>query len=224
MKGTPARRSYVAVVCGCLILPATVGSRQLPRRPIQYENGYVLLPGRYVIKVLARDTTTGRVGTYQTPFVVPNLVKETAQVPISSVVLSSQRVGLGDELFTVRQDAEVAALNPLVADGQKLLPSVTQVFSKSRELFVYLEAYQRGTTAMRPVVAVLSLYRGDEKVFETAPVPVVRRHAPEIKAVPVRVSIPLAGIDPGRYECHVTVLDPETQKAAFWRMPLAIVP
>jgi hypothetical protein len=47
---------------------------------------------------------------------------------------------------------------------------------------------------------------------------------PKSKAVPVRVSVPLAGIDPGRYECQVTVLDPETQKAAFWRMPLAIVP
>ena len=199
-------------------------AQQLSRRPIQYENGYVLLPGKYVIKVLARDTTTGRIGTYQTPFVVPNLVKETPQLPISSVVLSSQRVALGDELFTVRQDAEVAALNPLVVDGQKLLPSVTRVFSKSRDLFVYLEAYQRGTTAMRPVVAVLSLYRGDEKVFETAPVPVVGGMHPKSKAVPVRVSVPLAGIDPGRYECQVTVLDPETQKAAFWRMPLAIVP
>jgi hypothetical protein len=199
-------------------------AQQLSRRPIQYENGYVLLPGKYVIKVLARDTTTGRIGTYQTPFVVPNLVKETPQLPISSVVLSSQRVALGDELFTVRQDADVAALNPLVVDGQKLLPSVTRVFSKSRDLFVYLEAYQRGTTAMRPVVAILSLYRGDEKVFETAPVPVVGGMHPKSKAVPVRVSVPLAGIDPGRYECQVTVLDPETQKAAFWRMPLAIVP
>jgi VWFA-related protein len=199
-------------------------AQQLSRRPIQYENGYVLLPGKYVIKVLARDTTTGRIGTYQTPFVVPNLVKETPQLPISSVVLSSQRVALGDELFTVRQDAEVAALNPLVVDGQKLLPSVTRVFSRSRDLFVYLEAYQRGTTTMRPVVAVLALYRGDEKVFETAPVPVVGGMDQKSIAVPVRVSVPLAGIEPGRYDCQVTVLDPETQKAAFWRMPLAIVP
>ena len=109
-------------------------------------------------------------------------------------------------------------------DGQKLLPSVTRVFSRSRDLFVYLEAYQRGTTVMRPVVAVLSLYRGDEKVFETAPVPVVGGMDQKSKAVPVRVSVPLAGIEPGRYDCQVMVLDPETQKAAFWRMPLAIVP
>jgi VWFA-related protein len=199
-------------------------AEQLGRRPIQYENGYVLLPGKYVIKVLARDATTGRIGTYQTPFVVPNLVRQTQQAPISSVVLSSQRVALGDELFTVRQDAEAAALNPLVVDGQKLLPSVTRVFSRSRELLVYLEAYQRDATTMRPLVAVLALYRGDEKVFETQPLPVVGGMDTKSKAVPVRFSVPLAGIEPGRYECQVTVLDPDTQKAAFWRMPIAVVP
>jgi len=117
----------------------------------------------------------------------------------------------------------VAALNPLVHDGQKLLPSVTRVFSKSRDLYVYLEAYQRGTAAMRPMVAVLSLYRGDEKTFETAPLPVVGGMHPKSKAVPLRFSVPLASIEPGRYECQVTVLDPETGKAAFWRQPLAVV-
>jgi VWFA-related protein len=199
-------------------------AEQLARRPIQYENGYVLLPGKYVIKVLARDATTGRIGTYQTPFVVPNLVRQTQQAPISSVVLASQRVAAGDELFTVRQDAEVAALNPLVLDGQKLLPSVTRVFSRTRDLLVYLEAYQRGATTARPLVAVLSLYRGDEKAFETAPLPVVGGMDPKSKAVPIRFSVPLASIEPGRYECQVTVIDPETGKAAFWRMPLVVVP
>jgi hypothetical protein len=37
------------------------------------------------------------------------------------------------------------------------------------------------------------------------------------------VSVPLGSIEPGRYDCQLTVLDPETQKAAFWRTPLAIV-
>jgi hypothetical protein len=205
-------------------------AEQLARRPIQYENGYVLLPGRYVIKVLARDATTGRIGTYQTPFVVPNLVRAAQQAPgrseapISSVVLGSQRVPIGEELFTVRQDAEVAALNPLVHDGQRLLPSVTRVFSRSRDLYVYLEAYQRDATAMRPLVAMLSLFRGEEKAFETAPLPIVGGLHPKSKAVPVKFSVPLAGVEPGRYDCQVTVIDPGTQKAAFWRMPLVVVP
>ena len=46
---------------------------QLATRPIQYETGFTLLPGKYVIKLLARDAETGRIGTYQAPFTIPNL-------------------------------------------------------------------------------------------------------------------------------------------------------
>src|SRR5204863_6144802 len=71
---------------------------QLARRPIQYETGFTLLPGKYVIKMLARDAETGRIGTYETPFSVPNLNRETERVPISTAILSSQRVPLGDAI------------------------------------------------------------------------------------------------------------------------------
>ena len=63
---------------------------ELTAKPVQYETGFTLLPGKYGIKVLVRDGTSGRLGTYVTAFVVPNLEKETARVRISSVVLSSQ--------------------------------------------------------------------------------------------------------------------------------------
>ena len=64
-----------------------------------------------------------------TKFVIPNLNKEEKRIPISSVVLSSQRVDLRDALYTAGKDKQQAA-NPLVQDGQKLIPSVTRVFSK----------------------------------------------------------------------------------------------
>ena len=47
---------------------------------------------------------------------------------------------------------------------------------------------------------------------------------PRSKAVPLRLSVPLDALVPGRYECQVTVLDPVGQKAAFWRAPIVIVP
>jgi hypothetical protein len=49
---------------------------QTARRAIQYEAGFTLLPGRYVIKVLARDATTGRIGTF------PDLVGDPQCAPI----------------------------------------------------------------------------------------------------------------------------------------------
>ena len=39
---------------------------QLAKRPIQYDTGFTLLPGKYSIKFLARDAETGRIGTYLT--------------------------------------------------------------------------------------------------------------------------------------------------------------
>jgi hypothetical protein len=41
--------------------------------------------------------------------------------------------------------------------------------------------------------------------------------------VPIRVTVPLADVAPGRYECQVTVLEPGGQKVAFWRSPIAVV-
>ncbi len=38
---------------------------ELAHRPIEYDTGFTLLPGRYMIKFLARDDETGRIGTYQ---------------------------------------------------------------------------------------------------------------------------------------------------------------
>ena len=196
---------------------------QLATRPIQYDTGFTLLPGKYVLKVLTRDAETGRIGTYQGEFRIPNLNKEETRLPISSVVLSSQRVALGDALFTVDQKIDGHATSPLVHNGQKLIPSVTRVFSTSRDLFVYLQAYEHSAETTRPLVAFVAFYQGDVKTFQTAPVPVVDGMYGRSKAVPIMISVPLADLPPGRYECQVTVLEPETQKIAFWRAPIVLV-
>ncbi len=54
------------------------------------------------------------IGTYQTSFAVLNLNRETVRVPISTVVLTSQRVPLGDAIYSVKQKTDAEAANPLV--------------------------------------------------------------------------------------------------------------
>jgi VWFA-related protein len=196
---------------------------QLAISPIQYETGFTLLPGKYVIKLLARDATTGRIGTYQAAFAVPNLMREQKRLPISSVVLSSQRVPMADALHTVQQGA-VQLTHPFVFEGQKLFPSVTRVFSKSRDMYVFLQAYERGATTTQPLVAFVTFLKGDQKVLETDPLQVIDGIDPKSKAVPLRFSIPLDKLDIGRYDCQVTVLEPTGQKVAFWQAPIALVP
>jgi VWFA-related protein len=198
---------------------------QLAKHPIEYETGFTLLPGTYKIKFLARDAETGRIGTYLSTFVIPNLNKEEKRIPISSVVLSSQRIDLRDAIYNAAKDkGQTLAVNPLVQEGYKLIPSVTRVFSKSRDMYVYLQAYERGATTTQPLVAFVTFYRGQSKAFETPPLQVIDGMDPKSKAVPLRFSFPLDKLAPGNYDCQVTVLDPATNKAAFWQAPVVLVP
>jgi VWFA-related protein len=200
---------------------------QLSKHPIQYETGFTLLPGKYMIKFLARDAETGRIGTFQTAFTIPNLNREEQRLPTSSVVLGSQRVALGDALYNAQKNEKTAAaaqaVDPLIHDGEKLIPSVTRVFSKNRDLLIYLQAYQRNATTTEPMVAFVSFYRGDVKVYEAPPIAVTDGLDARSKAVPVRLTVPLRDLPMGRYECQVSVLSPGSEKVAFSRTPIVVV-
>ncbi|MGA8026266.1 MAG: VWA domain-containing protein [Bryobacteraceae bacterium] len=198
---------------------------ELSKRPIEYDAGFTLLPGKYAIKFLARDAETGRIGTFETTFVIPNLNKEDKQVPISSVVLSSQRVDLKDALYNAAKGkSREEPANPLVQSGQKLIPSVTRVFKRDQELYVYLQAYEQGAVATQPLVAFVSLYQQRKKAFETQPIEVKTGSNNRVKTMPLEFSIALNDVSPGKYECQVTVLDPTARKAAFWQAPVVILP
>ena len=47
--------------------------------------------------------------------------------------------------------------------------------------------------------------------------------ANKLKTVPLKFSLALGKLPAGRYNCQVTVIDPSTQKAAFWQTPVMLV-
>jgi VWFA-related protein len=198
---------------------------ELAKSPIEYATGFTVLPGKYTVKFLARDAETGRMGTFQSTFVVPNLMKEEKRVPISSVVLSSQRVDMKEALYNASKDKGVAeSVNPLVQEGQKLIPSVTRVFSKGRDMYIYLQAYQPAAETAKPMVAFITFYQGQTKAFETPPMQVTEALNNRLKTMPLKFDLTLSKLPPGEYNCQVTVLDPQGQKAAFWQAPVMLVP
>ncbi len=69
----------------------------------------------------------------------------------------------------------------------------------------------------------IDFYRGDVKAFETSPLIVASGFDAKTKAVPLRFSLPLTSLTPGRYDCQVTVIDPTAETIAFWRAPIVIV-
>jgi VWFA-related protein len=191
-------------------------------RPIEYDSGFTLLPGKYKLKFLARDAESGRMGTFATEFVIPNLNKEEKRIPMSSVVLSSQRIDLKDAIYTVGKDK--SQFSPLVQDGMKLIPSVTRVFSKQKDMYVYLQAYQQGTDDLQPLTAYITFYKDETKAFETAPITITEAQPNRLRTMPIKFQIPLEKLSPGEYICQVTVLDAQRKKAAFWRAPLLLIP
>jgi VWFA-related protein len=202
-------------------------AEQWAKVPIEYSTGYTLLPGKFTIKVLARDDETGRIGTFQTSFVIPNLNKELKQVPISSVVLANERQPYKDAIYNVakqKDQVKQAAADPLVQNGQKLIPNVNRVFNKGRNLFVYLQAYEPAATTPEPLIAFVSFYQGQTKVYETQPEEVTPPTSTHLQVAPINFTIDLSPLPPGRYDCQVTVLDPASQKATFWQTPIMIVP
>jgi hypothetical protein len=195
----------------------------LSKRTLAYDTGFTLPPGAYTLKFLSRENETGKMGTFETKFVIPDLTTQVKYLPISSVVLSNQRQDLSTALATAEKDKRLLAANPLVENNTKLVPSVTRVFKKDQDMFVYLQAYQPEAQSTQPLIASVSFYRGKVKAFETAPLQVTDGLDAKTKALPIRFSVPLGKLQSGRYTCQVSVLDPQGQKFAFWRAPIVMV-
>ena len=200
----------------------TVG--QLAKHNLAYNTGFSLTPGTYTLKFLARENQTGKMGTFETRFVIPDLTLEQKRLPISAVVLSNQRQDLSAAISTAQRDRRLFNADPLVQENKRLIPSVTRVFRKDQDMYVYLEAYQPTAETTQPVVATVAFYRGKVKAFETEPLQVTEGLNPNSKALPVKLSVPLGKLLPGKYECQISILDPTAQKFNFWRAPVMVLP
>ncbi len=196
---------------------------ELAKHPVAYDTGFALPPGNYTIRFLARDSETGRIGTYDQKFTIPDLSADQKSLPISSVVLSSQRIDLSQAAFNAETNKKLLESNPLIEGGKKLVPSVTRVFNKNQDMYVYLQAYEPSADTTQPLIANVSFIRGKTKAFETAPLQVTEGLDPKSKALPLRFEVPLSKLQPGKYTCQVTVLDPNGQKFAVWRSSIAVM-
>ena len=180
-----------------------------------------------MIKLLARDDETGRIGTYQTTFTIPDLNRVKHRVAMSSVVLSSQRVNLSDAIYNAakgKQRAKDEAVNPLVQNGTKLIPSVTRVFNRGRAIYVYFQAYkQTPTTTTEPLFAFVSLYRNGKQMFKSQPESIIPSATSRLGTMGLSFDLGVSSLAPGKYECQVTILDPTAKKANFWRAPIKLI-
>ena len=199
---------------------------QLKSRNIEYDTGLTLGPGEYRLRFLARENKTGKMGTFETGFTVPDLDAQKSTVRMSSVVWSNQKEPLASSIGNAGGNKKLNDVHPLVENGVKIVPSVTRVFRKDQNLYVYFEIYQPGKseeTKAPSVAADLALYRGRIKTFESSPVRMQKLNSKRPDTAAFQFQVPLKNLRPGQYACQVNVIDEQAKKFAFARAPIVVL-
>ncbi len=202
---------------------------QVIQKSIQYDTGVTLTPGNYKLKFIARENGDGKVGTFEAPFTIPDLSSQKT-LRISSLILSNQRQPVAAQVAGVKNSKKLVAANPLIADGQELLPDITKVFRPGQSILAYVEVYDPTIPDSMPenfrranIQASLSLYQDNKKVFESAPVRANRLNESRDATLPVWLQVPLDKISPGKYDCQVNLIDEFGRKFAFPRSHVAVL-
>jgi len=195
-------------------------SSEVQKKNVQYNTGVSLVPGKYHLKFVVRENQTGRMGSFETDVNVPDL--KTQPLKMSSIVLASQ-------LQTAKKGD---ASNPLVRDGEEIIPNVTHVFSPSQHLRLYYEVYdpghsnqstaKAGTGSDIHLLSNVSCFRGKSKVFESSVVELTQLNARDRKAGVFQLDLPLNSLKPGFYTCQVNVIDDTAGLFLFPRLALLI--
>jgi hypothetical protein len=200
---------------------------ELNNRTIAYDTGFTVPPGTYKLKFLTRENETGKMGTYEKDIVIPDLAADQpTRIKTSSVVLSSQRQPLKAALAKADPNSKVSDANPLVEDGQQLVPSITRVFRKDQNLYVYMEVYDPtlGADQKPSVAATLTFYRGKNKMFESQPVHMDNFIPLRGQTLPVQFQVPLAKLPTGVYTCQINLIDENGHKFGFQRAEIKVLP
>jgi len=198
------------------------------RRNYQYDAGFTLEPGRYRIKFVVRENLTGKMGTFETRFTVPDLSADTSGLKLSTIVWSSQRETVTAAVGSAeRFSPRAIRANPLIVGNEKVIPNITHVFRRSQNLYVNFDVYDAlpdpANSRSRRVKVGMSLFNKDNvKTFEVGPIDATQLAAMRPEAVPVQFQIPLKDIARGSYMCQIDVVDEVGRKFAFSRAKLVV--
>jgi VWFA-related protein len=200
----------------------------LGRRSVHYDAGFTLNPGRYRVKFLVRENLTGKMGTFEAHFVVPDLAADSVMLKTSSVIWSSQREPLKTTVGAAEKMSKKAAnANPLIVGEEKVVPAVTKVFRRNQNMYVAFDVYDAApdpeNTRQRKIAVSMSLFnQKGAKAFEIAPMEATELASTRPNTVPIQLEVPLKGLAPGRYICQINVVDEVGRKFAFPRSPLMV--
>ncbi len=200
-------------------------AEQLEKHNLQYDTGLTLPPGKYNLRFLARENQTGKMGTYETNFEIPDYATEKG-LKLSSIIWSNDRKPVAAAVGSANNDRRATTNHPLIADGQKIVPSITKVFRKDQNMFVYFEVYDPTPDAQKApnVAAEIDLMRGPHKILSSQPTEVNKLDPSRPGVARFTFQIPLAKVPTGQYTAQVNVIDENGKKFAFPRDLIVVLP
>ncbi len=205
-----------------------VKAEQAAHKSFQYDAGFTLEPGQYHMKFVVREDLTGKMGTFETKFTVPDLSADTSGLKLSTIIWSSQKEKVAAAVGSAEKGTrkELSA-NPLIAGDEKVIPNITKVFRRSQNLYVNFDVYDarpdpKDGKARKVRVSMSMFNKKGMKAFEIGPLDETRVADTRPEAVPVQFQIPLKDFPPGEYQCQINVVDQVGRKFAFPRAPLVI--
>jgi len=199
---------------------------QLEHRNVQYDTGLTVPPGKYNLRFLARENQTGKMGTFETNFVVPDL-SAGKELRLSSVILSSQKEDVKAAVGSADNDKRTLANHPLIQNGQKTVPSITRVFRKDQTLYVYFEVYDPapdGASKAPSLSAQVELLQGARKAFSSMPESQTKLMPNRPGVASFSFQVPLAKIAAGQYTAQINVIDEAGKRFAFPRSTIILLP
>ncbi len=196
--------------------------QQIQQRALVYQGGLILGPGRYRLKFLARENETDRIGTFEQEIVLPPPQPE--RLELSSVLLSSQletaRKSSEVEKKALAADAKLKA-SPLEVAGERIIPSVTRVFTQQQKLYILFQAYLPPNLDAEKLRAGLVFFRNGERTNET-PLVEAAEVDPKTRTAAFRISLPLEKLALGRYTVQVVTVEASGEQSAFARAYFAL--
>jgi hypothetical protein len=184
----------------------------------------ILPPGQYRLKFLAREDSTGRIGTFEKDLDLPE--PQPGRMELSSVLLSNQlettKSSSEVKLSALGPDAKLKT-TPLDIPGGRIVPNVTRVFTSQQKLLVYFQAYLPANLDSSKLRAGLVFFCNGEWVSET-PVSPPSQIDTKAHIATFRVELPLEKFPVGRYEVQVITVNTAGEQAAFARNYFALRP
>ena len=205
---------------------SVAATEEVQRKNVQYQTDLDLPAGTYQLKVVVRENQTGTMGTFESAMTVPDLSRNP--VRLSTVIVGTK----------LQAGVKKESRNPLIQNGQELIPSIAHVVPAGQHMYLYYEIYDPATAAPEGQAAapagaagggtsvrVLSnvvFFRGQKRVYETSLVEAAALTAPDRKAATFQLDVPTTDLAPGLYTCQVNVIDDVAGNFAFPRLAVLV--